>query len=126
MAAKSSKLSRLEVGDRVPDLGWLDPEGGRFNLGQDAHAGRPSVLLICPAASAPGAARDLARLRDLHDQFRALGAQIFAVTAEPAPVNGSTGERLDPPFPILVDASFAIGRALGLAGTGEWRLMLAA
>ncbi len=119
MAAKSSKLSRLEVGDRVPDLGWLDPEGGRFNLGQDAHAGRPSVLLICPAAGAPGAARDLARLRDLHDQFRALGAQIFAVTAEPAPVNGSTGERHELPFPILVDASFAIGSALGLAPPRE-------
>ncbi len=119
MPDKSAKPPRLEVGDRVPNLGWLDPEGERFNLGQDAHAGRPSVLLIHPAVSAPGAARDLARLRDLHGQFRALGVQIFVVTAEPAPVNAAAGERLDLQFPILVDASFAIGRALGLAPPGE-------
>ncbi len=119
MPDKSAKLPRLEVGDRVPNLGWLDPDGERFNLALDAYAGRPSILLICPAAGAPGAARDLARLRDLHDEFRVLGTQIFAVTAEPDPVNVSTSERLGLPFPILVDAGFAIGHALGLAAPRE-------
>ncbi len=108
----------LEVGDRVPDMGWLDPKGNRVSLDHPVYAGRLSVLFVCPASGASGATRDLAKFRDLHDKFRALDTQIFAVSGDPVSANRATVERLGLPFPILADAGFTAGRGLGLDDAG--------
>ena len=118
MLPTSPEQPSLEIGDRVPDMGWIDPTGGRVSLAHPAYAGRLSVLFVCAAAGAGGAARNLAKFRDLYDKFRALDVQLFAITSEPAPANLATAERLGLPFPVLVDAGFTAGRALGLVGSG--------
>ncbi|MFQ5773353.1 MAG: redoxin domain-containing protein [Kiloniellaceae bacterium] len=117
MVPLTPEQARLEVGDRVPDMGWLDQHGDRFALTQSIHAGRVSVLFICSSLGHPGAARELATFAELYDKFRALDAQVFAVTAEPVAENAAAAQRLGLPFPILSDAGFASGRAVGLAGT---------
>ncbi len=118
MLPTSPEQPSLEIGDRVPDMGWIDPAGGRVSLAQSAYAGRLSVLFVCAAAGAGGAARNLAKFRDLYEKFRALDVQLFAITSEPAPANLATAERLGLPFPVLADAGFTAGRALGLVGSG--------
>ncbi len=125
MLPHSPEQPSLEVGDRVPDMGWLDPQGGRVSLGQSAFAGRLSVLYVCPIGGAGAASEDLAGFRDLYEKFHALDVQVFAVAVDPVSSNLRTAERLALPFPILADAGFTAGRALGLAdlgalgGTGE-------
>ncbi len=116
MLPTSPEQPSLEIGDRVPDMGWIDPAGGRVSLAQSEYAGRLSVLFVC--AGAGGVARNLAKFRDLYDKFRALDVQLFAITSEPAPANLATAERLGLPFPVLADAGFTAGRALGLVGSG--------
>jgi peroxiredoxin/predicted 2-oxoglutarate/Fe(II)-dependent dioxygenase YbiX len=118
MLPTSPEQPSLEIGDRVPDMGWIDATGRRVSLAQSAYAGRLSVLFVCAAAGAGGAARNLAKFRDLYDKFRALDVQLFAITSEPAPANLATAERLGLPFPVLVDAGFTAGRALGLVDSG--------
>ncbi|MFQ5773835.1 MAG: redoxin domain-containing protein [Kiloniellaceae bacterium] len=116
MTPASGEPLRLEVGDRVPDMGWVDLGGARVSLGQSAHAGRVTVVFVCPSAA--GAARELTKFRDLHDKFRALEVQVFAVTSDPVPESAALVEKLELPFPVLFDAAFAGGRALGLIGPG--------
>ena len=118
MLPTSPEQPSLEIGDRVPDMGWIDAAGKRVSLAQSAYAGRLSVLFVCAAAGAGGAARNLAKFRDLYDQFHALDVQLFAITSEPASANLATAERLGLPFPVLADAGFTAGRALGLAESG--------
>ncbi len=103
---------RLGAGDRIPDFGWLDTRGCHFALDQPAHAGRVSVVLV--SAAATGAQRELAKLRDLHQKLRALDAQVIAVTPAPAGENAALTAKMNLPFPVLSDVSFALGRALGL------------
>ncbi len=103
---------RLGAGDHVPDLAWLDTRGRHFTLKQSAYAGRVSVILTCPAPIGAGAQRELTKLRDLDDKWRALDIQVIAVTPAPAGENAALTAKLNLPFPVLSDASFALGRAL--------------
>ncbi len=47
-----------------------------------------------------------------------MDVQLFAITSEPVPANLSTVKRLGLPFPVLADAGFMAGRALGLVNSG--------
>ena len=105
---------RLGIGDKVPELGWRDPRGRRISLELPAFAGRVTVVFICASAARGDAAREVAKLRDLHDKFRALDVQVLAVTADPVPDNAALSSRLGLPYPVLSDPAFAFGRAVGL------------
>ncbi len=106
----------LEPGDPVADMGWRDHRGDTLSLYQSRFAGRLTVLFVCPSAETPGAARELTRFAELADDFHALGALVFAVSADPAAVNAAAMHRLGLPFPILSDEGFSSGRALGIDG----------
>lgn len=116
MTLLESKRPHLEVGDRVTDMGWVGLDGERVYLDQSVHAGRVSVLFICPSLGLPGVTAGLAKFAQLYDQFRVLDAQVFAVTADPPRGNAEVAARVDLPFPVLSDGKFASGRAVGLAG----------
>jgi len=105
---------RLCVGDRVPDFALRDTGGRPFTFEQPAHAGRLGVILACAASTGAGAQRELTKLRDLHEKWRDLGVRVFAVTPAPAGENAALATKLTLPFPILSDASFSVGQALGL------------
>ena len=107
-------LRPLGVGDRVPDLGWRDPRGRHVALELPLYAGRPSLVLACPAAAGSAVQRELAKLRDLHDKFAKLGVQVFAVTPASPQESAALGDKLKLPFPLLSDVAFALGRAMGL------------
>lgn len=106
---------RLEVGDRLPDFAWRDTEGRHVSLTQSVHAGRISLILVCPAVTGAGVQRELTKLRDLEEKWRRLGLGVFAVTPAPPDENAVLKARLELPFPVLSDAGFFAGQALGLA-----------
>jgi peroxiredoxin/predicted 2-oxoglutarate/Fe(II)-dependent dioxygenase YbiX len=112
-------LRPLDVGARVPDLGWRDARGRHVALELPAYAGRTSLVLACPAAAGSAVQRELAKLRDLHDKFARLGVQVFAVTPASPQENAALGDKLKLPFPLLSDVAFALGRALGLDPTAK-------
>jgi len=115
MDGRSAERCYLDIGDRVTDVGWLDQGGKRVSLAQSYYAGRVSMLFVCRSASVPGAARELSKFAELHDAFRALDAQVFALSADSVAENAAVAKRLRLPFPILSDAHFASGWAVGLA-----------
>ncbi|RMD60957.1 MAG: hypothetical protein D6826_11155 [Alphaproteobacteria bacterium] len=87
--------------------------GRRVALGDDDHAGRYAVLVVCADAAAATNALRVAQTR--YKRFQALGVRVFAVTPGPAADNFALAARLDLSFPVLCDDEFAIGRALEMA-----------
>ncbi len=127
MDINAPKRVYLELGDPVADMGWRDHRGDTLSLYQSSFAGRLTVLFVCASAETPGAARELTRFAELADGFHALGALVFAISADPVAVNAAAMQRLGLPFPILSDEGFLSGRALGIDGPsagaasgGQW------
>ena len=116
MDINAPKRVYLEPGDPVADMGWRDHRGDKLSLYQSSFAGRLTVLFVCASAETPDAARELTRFAELADDFHALGALVFAVSADPVAVNAAAMQRLGLPFPILSDEDFLSGRALGIDG----------
>ena len=116
--------ARLEVGDPLPDLGWLDPTGQPVALTQSIYSGRLTILFVCSSAAEPGAAEALGGFRALHERFLALDSQVFAVTADSVPQNLMALGGLGLPFPILSDGDFALGQALGMERQGSGRTLV--
>ncbi len=105
----------LDVGDRFPDFAWRDTQGRHVSLTQSAHAGRVSLVLVCPAGTGAGVQRELTKLRALEEKWRGLGLGVFAVTPAPPDENAVLKAKLELPFPLLSDAGFFAGQALDLA-----------
>lgn len=104
---------RLGVGDPVPDRGWVDMNGARVSLAQSVNAGRMAILVAASDPAMDAAEPALRALRDAARRPECAGLRIFAITPG-APADGfGVTARLDLPFPVLSDASFALGRALG-------------
>lgn len=119
MKPLAAQTASLEPGERVPDLGWLGPDGERVALHQAVHAGRFTVLLVNRDLAAPAAAAELAKFVELYGRFEGLGVQLFAISPASPAENGAQAETLGLPFPVLSDAKAATLRGLGLRAGPE-------
>jgi peroxiredoxin len=106
MARAPPLKAPLAIGDIAPPCALRGLDGEIIDLRGDAIAGRPIVLLFCPAFSAAVAAA-LAEFRHRLESFAAGDARLFAVTLEPA--GAARAQAL--PFPVLLDRTGETFRA---------------
>ena len=102
------------IGDFTPHFQWLDAKRQRVSLRQDCHAGRVTLLLVCPSTAAP-AQTAIARLSARHRAFADADVQVFVITARP-PVDGATPSATE--LALFTDPGQATGKALGFAAEG--------
>jgi len=107
------------VGDRAPDftLAGTDADGGSREYSLAEFAGQPIVLVFYPGDDTPVCTKQLNAYNDGLDQFRALGAQVLAVSAQDIPSH----ERFSAKhggfaFPLLADTDKAVAGAYGTLG----------
>jgi peroxiredoxin/predicted 2-oxoglutarate/Fe(II)-dependent dioxygenase YbiX len=100
---------RLEAGDPAPRVVALDQDGEPAYSHADLVAGRPLVLLFCPADGSDV----LVAFRDRHEAFAAVEAGIFAVTRGPVEANRAAHAALQLQFKLLADATGDVFRAYG-------------
>lgn len=110
---ETGRIDRLEVGDPVPDLGWVDTNGARVSLGQSVNAGRLTILVAGSQTGLQAGEPSLRTLRAAMPRLAAAGARAFAIHPGAPGEGAGVTARLDLPFPVLFDAAFALGRALG-------------
>jgi len=108
--------ARYAIGDPLPELEWTSHGNEPVSLYTDSNCGRPTLLFMCRSAAA--AATELAVLRDSHEDFRALDAQIFLITGENVETNAATASELGLPFPVLSDPSLSAALGFGLETPG--------
>lgn len=109
----------IGVGDRAPDftLAGTDADGGTREYSLAEFAGQPVVLVFYPGDDTPVCTKQLNAYNDGLDQFRSLGAEVVAVSAQDIPSH----ERFSAKhggfaFPLLADTDKAVAGAYGTLG----------
>lgn len=113
----------IGIGDPMPEFAWTGQDDTPVSLYTDSNCGRMTVLLLCRTGAS--AIAEIAGLGARAGEFAALGAQIFAVTTDPAAVNRELASSLSLPFEMLSDPALSAGAGFGLAVPGaKWRVVV--
>ncbi|MCC9602029.1 thioredoxin-dependent thiol peroxidase [Stieleria sp. JC731] len=104
----------LEPGTKAPAFTLKDDAGNKVKLSD--LKGNPVVLYFYPRDDTPGCTKEACAFRDRYDEMKALGAQLFGVSADTAESHAAFREKYSLPFPLLVDEKHAM-----LEKYGAWR-----
>ena len=107
---------RLEIGDPMPELDWINQRNEPVSLYTDTTCGRATVLLIC--RSTISIAGQIAELRDSFDRFKPFDAQVFVVSTDMPAINQAAVQAMELPFDVLYDPTLSAGRGFGLEQSG--------
>ncbi len=104
----------MERGDQAPAFDLLGSDGRRHRL--EDYRGRPLVVFFYPKAMTPGCTRETRAFSERYSDFRALGAEVVGISADPPESQRRFAEKLGVPFPLLSDPEAEVIRAYGAWG----------
>ncbi|HYE78005.1 MAG TPA: peroxiredoxin [bacterium] len=99
----------LNQGDRAPDFPL--PEGGRFT-----DLRKPAVVYFYPKDDTPGCTIEAQEFRDVYDEIRAAGAEVFGVSTDDAASHDAFCQKYNLNFPLIPDPDKAISQQYGVLG----------
>jgi peroxiredoxin len=111
--AKKMPSPELKVGEQAPDFTLPDAQGNSVTL-SDALSEVPVILAFYRSAWCPYCNLELKVLRESMDAFRALGAQLIAVTPQKPDKSLEQVRKDGFPFPILSDLNDKVMQDYGL------------
>jgi len=131
---------RIFVGQKIPDLAFLDPKGNGIRLYPLLQNASKTVLVFYQGYWSSECQRQFADLRERFSDFKKQGAQIIGVSGDDPwrveefgrkiekehLVGAAEGQPIELPFLLFSDSSCAVIRKLGIAeeeksGTGDHR-----
>lgn len=95
-------MSTVAAQSTAPDFNA--PATGDKHLRLGDFAGRTLVLYFYPRDNTPGCTQEGQAFRDLHDQFRAAGADIVGVSRDSLRKHDNFRSKHDFPFDLISDA----------------------
>jgi peroxiredoxin Q/BCP len=104
----------LAVGDPAPEFTLPDAEGRPISLSQ--LRGQRVVLYFYPRDNTPGCTKEACGFRDTYADYRAHGIQILGVSPDDARFHQKFAQKLQLPFPLLVDEGAKVATAYGVYG----------
>ncbi len=104
----------LRPGDPSPAFTATATDGSVITLA--ALKGNPVVLYFYPRDDTPGCTKEACAFRDSYAAFRAKGAVVLGVSADPVKAHVKFTEKFKLPFPLLADEDKAIVTAYGVWG----------
>ena len=102
----------LRAGASMPEFTLPDALTGKPVCSADLLALGPLVVKFFRGRWCPYCVTELERWRDLHDELRALGAFLVAISPQTPRQNDFMLQELRLPFPILSDAGAALAESL--------------
>jgi len=115
------------AGSRLPDIALPSTLGGVVNIAEVGvpravifaypRTGRPNELMPDGWDAIPGArgcTPQTCSFRDLHQEFTALGTEVYGISTQSSDYQREMVERLHVLFPVLSDAQLELARALRL------------
>ena len=105
----------LRAGAAMPEFTLPDALTGKPVHSTDLLALGPLVVKFFRGRWCPYCVTELERWRDLHDEVRAMGAFLVAISPQTPRQNDFTLQQLHLPFPILSDKGSALAEKFGIA-----------
>jgi len=96
----------------VQDFSLPKTGGGTFRL-QDATA-KALVLYFYPRDNTPGCTTEGLQFRELHEQFRKAGAQVYGVSRDSLKSHENFKAKMDFPFDLLSDEDEKVCQRFGV------------
>jgi peroxiredoxin len=104
----------VDEGDSAPYIRTLDHDGKPAGSDADLIAGKPVLLLFCPAPDNEAVSGGLAEFRGAAERIAAAPATLFIIVRADAPACTALRERLALPFALLPDPQGNIFKAYGV------------
>jgi peroxiredoxin Q/BCP len=95
-------MTKIVSGAKIPDL-TLPATGGQ-EIRLSALKGRHVVLYFYPKDSTPGCTTEGQDFRDLYDQFRKAGAEVFGISRDSLKSHENFKAKQNFPFELLSDS----------------------
>jgi peroxiredoxin Q/BCP len=104
-------MSVPAVGDPAPEIALPDENGTIHRLAD--QRGRWTVVYFYPEDDTPGCTTEACQFRDLHDDIRDAGAQVWGISPDGATSHRRFREKFAIPFTLLSDEDHAVATAYG-------------
>jgi len=96
----------------VPDFSAAMTSGQTFQL--SGRPARHTVLFFYPKDNTPGCTTENMAFRDLHEQFRAAGAEVYGISRDSLRSHESFKTKLGLPFELISDPDEAVCLQFGV------------
>jgi len=107
-------MSKLKVGDRVPDFLSKDQDGTIIKLSD--YKGQKLIVFFYPRANTPGCTAEACNLRDNYSALKAEGYELLGVSEDSSKKQSNFKNKYDLPFPLLADEDHTVINAFGVWG----------
>jgi len=108
-------MSTPAAGDRAPEVALPDETGTIHRLSDQRDLW--TLVYFYPEDDTAGCTTEACQFRDLHEDIRDEGAQVWGISPDGAASNQHFREKFSLPFTLLSDEDHAVAEAYG-----EWAL----
>ena len=105
----------LDTGDTAPEFVLNNADGEAVSLADLLQDG-PLILYFYPADFTPGCTAEACDIRDMHEEIRAVNANVVGISPQGEDSHQRFRERYQLPFPLLVDRNKDVIKAFGVSG----------
>jgi peroxiredoxin Q/BCP len=91
----------LKINDTAPEFSLPDETGTEHSL--SAEAGKWVVIYFYPKDDTPGCTKEACAIRDIYDDFAALGVTVFGVSKDNPASHAKFKDKYQLPFTLLSD-----------------------
>ena len=104
-------MTMPEAGDAAPEIALPDENGDVHRLAD--QLGRWTIVYFYPADDTPGCNTEACQFRDLDEEVRDTGADVWGISPDGASSHRRFREKFDLPFTLLSDEDHAVAEAYG-------------
>ena len=104
-------MTMPEPGDAAPEIALPDETGAIHRLAD--QRGRWTIVYFYPADDTPGCTTEACQFRDLDEEVRDTGADVWGVSPDGATSHRKFREKFNLPFLLLSDEDHAVAEAYG-------------
>lgn len=103
----------LREGDTAPDFELSDSNGETVNL-YERLTNHWVVLFFYPRDNTPGCTAQACSFRNVYDEFREIGAEIFGISGDSESSHQQFSQSRKLPYPLLSDPGGRVAEAFGV------------
>lgn len=107
-------MSKLNVGDALPDFNTVDHNGNQVN--KETLKGKKTVIYFYPKDMTPGCTAQACNIRDNYNTLLANNYNVIGISPDDNKSHNKFAEKFKLPFPLISDADKHLANLFGVWG----------